>query len=76
MSGLGSSDGTKKQLITYLSNHRVPHECRKLNLGDFVWIAKSGKDELILDFIVERKRMDDLSRSILDSRFAKMLLSI
>ncbi len=71
---MGSSDGTKKQLITYLNTHRVPHECRKLNLGDFVWLAKDGKNELILDFIVERKRMDDLSKSILDSRFARMIL--
>ncbi|GAB1606528.1 hypothetical protein Ahia01_000935400 [Argonauta hians] len=46
---------------------------RKLNAGDFIWIARSKNCEkpmeLVLNYIVERKRMDDLSGSIVDGRF-------
>ncbi|XP_014471574.1 PREDICTED: crossover junction endonuclease MUS81, partial [Dinoponera quadriceps] len=49
----------------------VMFEVRCLKVGDFAWIAKCRKtnDELILPYIVERKRMDDLSASIIDGRF-------
>jgi crossover junction endonuclease MUS81 len=46
-------------------------ETRKLSIGDFVWIARdriSGR-ELVLPFVVERKRLDDLRSSIMDGRF-------
>ena len=53
---------------------------RSLDLGDAMWIAKlkdpshlaqfsEESDELILDWIVERKRLDDLISSIKDGRF-------
>ncbi|KAI9261458.1 hypothetical protein BDA99DRAFT_511408 [Phascolomyces articulosus] len=47
---------------------------RALELGDMIWVAqkkgsKSQRDELFLDYIVERKRMDDLAASIKDGRF-------
>ncbi|KAG0209919.1 Crossover junction endonuclease mus81 [Mortierella sp. GBA30] len=48
---------------------------RALNVGDMIWIARlkdpspSGPDEIVLDYIVERKRMDDLVGSIKDGRF-------
>lgn len=45
---------------------------RKLNVGDFLWIAQHKNDkskELVLPFIIERKRLDDLSSSIKDGRF-------
>lgn len=32
--------------------------------------------ELVLDHIIERKRMDDLSMSIIDGRFAEQKVSI
>ncbi|KAG2175711.1 hypothetical protein INT43_001358 [Umbelopsis isabellina] len=45
-----------------------------LELGDVVWIAQKVNDQgppddLFLDFILERKRMDDLVASIKDGRF-------
>ncbi|CDK27678.1 unnamed protein product [Kuraishia capsulata CBS 1993] len=49
----------------------VTNETRALSIGDAVWIAKhneTGK-EAILDFILERKRLDDLLMSIRDGRF-------
>ncbi|KAM3588680.1 Crossover junction endonuclease mus81 [Umbelopsis sp. WA50703] len=45
-----------------------------LELGDVVWIAQKVNDQgppddLFLDFVLERKRMDDLVASIKDGRF-------
>ncbi|KAI0428877.1 hypothetical protein F5Y09DRAFT_332288 [Xylaria sp. FL1042] len=53
---------------------------RSLELGDALWVAKchdphflsrtgSEGDEVVLDWIVERKRLDDLVYSIRDGRF-------
>lgn len=53
---------------------------RPLGLGDFFWVAKMHSpsllsqygeegDEIALDWIVERKRLDDLVGSITDGRF-------
>ena len=53
---------------------------RSLDLGDALWVAKCKDprllsrlgeegDEVILDWIVERKRLDDLVSSIKDGRF-------
>ncbi|XP_038214248.1 crossover junction endonuclease MUS81 [Zerene cesonia] len=47
------------------------YEARSLKVGDFTWIArhKTNGTELVLPYIVERKRMDDLGASIKDGRF-------
>ena len=53
---------------------------RSLEIGDFQWIAKvhdsqylqsrgEEGDEIVLDWIVERKRRDDLVNSVCDGRF-------
>ncbi|KAK0657386.1 ERCC4 domain-containing protein [Cercophora newfieldiana] len=53
---------------------------RSLELGDVLWVARCNKpgwlsrmgsdgDEVVLDWIVERKRLDDLIGSIKDGRF-------
>lgn len=47
---------------------------RALELGDMIWVAqkrgsKNQNDELFLDIIVERKRLDDLVTSIKDGRY-------
>ncbi|KAI1083201.1 hypothetical protein F5B20DRAFT_568867 [Whalleya microplaca] len=53
---------------------------RSLELGDALWVAKchdanflprlgSEGDEVVLDWVVERKRLDDLISSIRDGRF-------
>lgn len=50
----------------------MKNEVRKLNVGDFLWIAQHKSDktkELVLPYIIERKRLDDLSSSIKDGRF-------
>ena len=53
---------------------------RPIALGDIIWVAKCRDpqlllslgvegDEVVLDFVVERKRLDDLLSSIKDGRF-------
>lgn len=44
-----------------------------LAVGDVLWIAKHKRTrkEVVLDFILERKRLDDLCSSIMDGRFAE-----
>ncbi|CAG9562626.1 unnamed protein product [Danaus chrysippus] len=46
-------------------------EFRSLSVGDFAWIARHrlNKEELVLPYIVERKRLDDLANSIKDGRY-------
>lgn len=68
----------------YISNELgkrgVTAEVRALELGDAMWVAKmhdpralsphgEDNDEIVLDWIVERKRLDDLVGSIKDGRF-------
>ncbi|TVY31359.1 Crossover junction endonuclease, partial [Lachnellula subtilissima] len=69
-------EGVQNELI---SNGVTPI-MRALELGDILWVAKmkdpdllarlgAEGDEVVLDWIVERKRLDDLIASIKDGRF-------
>uniref|UniRef100_A0A3B3CZT4 Crossover junction endonuclease MUS81 n=1 Tax=Oryzias melastigma TaxID=30732 RepID=A0A3B3CZT4_ORYME len=65
----------KQELVKELQRNGVHFDVRKLNVGDFLWVARekmlrapAGR-ELVLDYIIERKRMDDLCGSIIDGRF-------
>lgn len=77
----GGSSVRKQELVKELQRNSVTFDVRKLNVGDFLWVARErvtpvpgqlrppvGK-ELVLDYIIERKRMDDLCGSIIDGRF-------
>ncbi|KAL1960927.1 hypothetical protein VTO42DRAFT_5911 [Malbranchea cinnamomea] len=63
-----------------LSKKGIDPIVRSLELGDALWVAKCKEpsflshygeesDELMLDWIIERKRLDDLIGSIKDGRF-------
>lgn len=63
-----------------LAKKGVPPIVRALALGDILWVAKlhnsellsslgADGDEVLLDWIVERKRLDDLVSSIKDRRY-------
>ena len=56
----------------------VTCEIRKLNVGDFTWVARCRftNRELVLPYIIERKRIDDLSSSIQDQRYQEQKVSI
>lgn len=54
----------------FLDSFKVEYEVRRLSVGDFAWICRdSSGNELVIPYILERKRMDDLSSSVKDGRF-------
>ncbi|KAJ3584928.1 hypothetical protein NHX12_013651 [Muraenolepis orangiensis] len=69
----GGSNHRKQDLVKELQRNGVTFDVRKLNVGDFLWVARQLRApvavELVLDYIIERKRMDDLCGSIIDGRF-------
>ncbi|UYV82770.1 MUS81 [Cordylochernes scorpioides] len=76
----GNARSRKANLLPELRIQNVPVDVRKLHVGDFVWVARENvryqrgqsiapPRELVFDFVVERKRIDDLSHSIMDGRF-------
>lgn len=55
-----------------LERRKVNFEVRRLSVGDFLWICRdetNKEHEIVLPYIIERKRMDDLASSIKDGRF-------
>ncbi|KAK5649653.1 hypothetical protein RI129_000682 [Pyrocoelia pectoralis] len=68
----GNSSGPlENATLTELAHLNVPFESRHLKVGDYTWISrhKETNQELVLPYIIERKRMDDLGSSIKDGRF-------
>ena len=73
--------GDRDHISDELKKHSCDPIARSLALGDFFWVAKMHDDKLLsrcygeagdevaLDWIVERKRLDDLVGSITDGRF-------
>ncbi|TGZ69219.1 hypothetical protein CRM22_003861 [Opisthorchis felineus] len=64
----------KQLLPPVLRSLGVKCESRALPVGDFIWIARwcteSGRPmEAVLDYVIERKRADDLASSMVDGRF-------
>ncbi|XP_058087766.1 crossover junction endonuclease MUS81 isoform X2 [Magnolia sinica] len=57
---------------------KIEAEVRRLPVGDGIWIArhKHLDNEYVLDFIVERKEVDDLGSSIRDSRYRDQKLRL
>lgn len=53
-------------------------QVRRLPVGDGIWIARHKQfgREYVLDFIVERKRIDDLCSSIRDNRYKDQKLRL
>nr|XP_045607810.1 crossover junction endonuclease MUS81-like isoform X2 [Procambarus clarkii] len=75
----GGNRSTKEIIINELDKHGIKYSVRKLHVGDFLWVCrerfpsssghKEQPRELVLPYIIERKRMDDLASSIKDGRF-------
>ncbi|CAL8085032.1 unnamed protein product [Orchesella dallaii] len=75
--------GKSQDVINELQKNGVTIYVHRLNIGDFVWVCREVTDvsgnrnrltisrtnELILSYVVERKRTDDLAHSIRDGRF-------
>jgi ERCC4-type nuclease len=59
----------RQYFAKHLPDNGVIPEQRTLNVGDFLWVARSREARLVLDHVVERKRFDDLLSSLIDNRF-------
>ncbi|XP_043726379.1 crossover junction endonuclease MUS81 isoform X2 [Telopea speciosissima] len=57
---------------------KIQVEVRRLPVGDGIWIARHRflKSEYVLDFVVERKGVDDLRCSIRDNRYRDQKLRL
>jgi ERCC4-type nuclease len=79
--GVGGRKTLKVETVRHLQQCGVMYDRRNLNIGDFLWIARERVGEvggqfrqkqpreLVLPFIVERKRLDDLWMSVKDGRY-------
>lgn len=65
--------------MKYLDRYKIKIELRSLNVGDFLWVAKEKYEphrEIVIDYVIERKRMDDLAKSICDGRYREQKVNI
>ncbi|KAK9189222.1 hypothetical protein WN944_020628 [Citrus x changshan-huyou] len=60
------------------SQFKIQMEVRRLPVGDGIWIGRhrQTQSEYVLDFIVERKKVDDLRSSIRDNRYRDQKLRL
>lgn len=58
----------RNYFISTLSKH-IDCKSIQLSLGDVVWVASDHEGEYLLDFVIERKIIDDLAGSIIDGRY-------
>ncbi|KAJ8889403.1 hypothetical protein PR048_008902 [Dryococelus australis] len=67
----GANKNENDATVLELTNHQARFDVRHLKVGDFTWVCRhrTTNQELVLPYIVERKRMDDLGKSIKDGRF-------
>lgn len=71
----GQSD--RDYISQKLTENGVQVEKRALDVGDVLWVARlkedpiDGPSEIVLNYVIERKRMDDLVSSIKDGRFTE-----
>ncbi|KAL5708242.1 Crossover junction endonuclease mus81 [Ranunculus cassubicifolius] len=71
-------DKPRKLVDCIRTEFKIQIEIRRLPVGDAIWIArhKQLEDEYVLDFIVERKEVDDLCTSIRDNRYRDQKLRL
>lgn len=75
------SKSSRDKITETLSAKGIKVETRALRLGDMCWIARrldgigGEEDECVLDYVVERKRLDDLCSSIKDGRYTEQCVS-
>ncbi|XP_014502062.1 crossover junction endonuclease MUS81 isoform X1 [Vigna radiata var. radiata] len=69
---------SRKIIENICSQFKIKIEVRRLPVGDGIWIArhKTLDSEYVLDFIVERKKIEDLRSSIRDNRYKDQKLRL
>ncbi|CAL9224207.1 unnamed protein product [Arabidopsis halleri] len=73
-----ATKGSRSIVDNICSVFKIKIEVRRLPVGDCIWIArhKYQQDEYVLDFIVERKNVDDMRSSIMDNRYKDQKLRL
>lgn len=74
-----TKESRSRKLLEHVKLHfKILIEVRRLPVGDGIWIArhKHVGSEYVLDFIVERKNVDDLRSSIRDNRYKEQKVRI
>ncbi|KAJ8900400.1 hypothetical protein K2173_025040 [Erythroxylum novogranatense] len=68
----------RKLIDNICKEHKIKILVRRLPVGDGIWVArhKYFNTEYVLDFIVERKKVDDLRSSITDNRYKDQKLRL
>ncbi|KAL6616685.1 hypothetical protein ACP70R_038955 [Stipagrostis hirtigluma subsp. patula] len=76
--GCSRKIASRKAAENIRSQFNVPVEVKRLPVGDGIWIARNRKllTEYVLDFIVERKNVEDLVSSITDNRYKDQKLRL
>ena len=75
------SKTNRDRIAEKLLDRGIKVETRALKLGDMCWIARRRdglgveEDECVLDYVAERKRLDDLCSSIRDGRYNEQCVS-
>ncbi|PSS09951.1 Crossover junction endonuclease [Actinidia chinensis var. chinensis] len=69
---------SRKIIENIRTQFKIQIEVRRLPVGDGIWIARDKQlgNEYVLDFIVERKNVDDLRCSIRDNRYKDQKLRL
>lgn len=74
-----TKESRSRTLLENVQNRfKIPIEVRRLPVGDGIWVARNKHlgSEYVLDFIVERKNVDDLRSSIRDNRYKEQKVRI
>ncbi|MCQ2817716.1 MAG: hypothetical protein MJ252_10670, partial [archaeon] len=69
-----NSENFKIEILNRVSQgSKIKIEERNLSLGDFLWIYEDPEteEEYVVDYIIERKTMNDLAKSIIDGRYTE-----
>lgn len=77
ISGSGVSGFRSREwMADRLRETQIPVISRNLPIGDFLWLAIGPMgQEIVLDWVIERKTVDDLVSSIKDGRFSEQKVS-
>ncbi|XP_073114010.1 crossover junction endonuclease MUS81 isoform X2 [Elaeis guineensis] len=69
---------SRKVVDNIRSQFSILVEVRRLPVGDGIWIVRhrQSNNEYVLDFVVERKKVDDLCSSIKDNRYRDQKLRL
>ncbi|XP_011655894.1 crossover junction endonuclease MUS81 isoform X2 [Cucumis sativus] len=72
------SSRSRRMIENICSQFKIQIEIRRLPVGDGIWVArhKHLDNEYVLDFIVERKDVEDLRCSIRDNRYRDQKLKL